>query len=116
MATFSERLNEIMKLRGIDQAGLTRLTGIDKSSISSYVHGKYRANQDKLYLLAKALNVNETWLMGYDVPMQRSMLPVGEASEVKAQHDEIFNSLSPESQQQALDYMRFLASLERKDK
>lgn len=34
MATFSERLNEIMKLRGIDQAGLIRLTGIDKSSIS----------------------------------------------------------------------------------
>jgi hypothetical protein len=33
--------------------------------------GKYLAKQDNIYKLASVLNVNEAWLMGYDVPMQR---------------------------------------------
>ena len=45
---------------------------MNKSDISQYVSGKVEPNQDKLYVLAKALNVSEAWLMGYDVPMERS--------------------------------------------
>jgi transcriptional regulator with XRE-family HTH domain len=40
--------------------------------LSQYCHGKVAPSQQKLFLLAAALNVNEAWLMGYDVPRQRT--------------------------------------------
>lgn len=39
---------------------------MNKSDISQYVSGKTEPNQDKLFVLARALNVSEAWLMGYD--------------------------------------------------
>ncbi len=72
MGTFSNRLNEAMQLRDIRAVDLVKETGISKSRISQYVNGIYEAKQTALYLLAKALNVSEAWLMGYDVPMDRA--------------------------------------------
>lgn len=40
-----------------------------KSNLSLYLSGKSEPNQDKLFILSEALNVNVAWLMGYDVPM-----------------------------------------------
>lgn len=79
-STFSERLNEAMQIRNIKQTELSERTGIDKSKLSSYMSGRYKAKQDGIYILAKALNVSEAWLMGFDVPMERKLLPedVGE--------------------------------------
>lgn len=45
---------------------------MNKSDISQYVSGKVEPNQDKLVVLGMALNVNEAWLMGFDVPIERS--------------------------------------------
>lgn len=45
---------------------------MNKSDISQYVSGKVEPNQNKLFILGQALNVNESWLMGFDVPMDRS--------------------------------------------
>lgn len=69
--TFSNRLNKAMNMRNIKATELSKKTGISKSSLSEYINGKYEAKQDGVYLLAKALNVNEAWLMGLDVPMER---------------------------------------------
>lgn len=44
---------------------------MSKSHLSQYVNGKSSPDQHKLYLLGKTLNVNEAWLMGYDVPKNR---------------------------------------------
>ena len=69
--TFTNRLNKAISLRNIKPIELSEKTGIDKSKISSYMSGRYKAKQDGVYLLAHALNVSEVWLMGYDVPMKR---------------------------------------------
>ena len=69
--TFSNRLNTAMRIRNIKAAELSAKTGIAKSSLSEYINGRYEAKQDGVYLLAKALDVNESWLMGLDVPMER---------------------------------------------
>ena len=50
---------------------LSEKTGIGKSSISQYRNGIVNPKQDRIYLMAQALNVNEMWLMGHDVPMER---------------------------------------------
>ena len=71
VVTFSNRLNTAMRIRNIKATELSAKTGIAKSSLSEYINGKYEAKQDGVYLLAKALDVNEAWLMGLDVPMER---------------------------------------------
>ena len=71
--TFANRLNKAILLRNIKPIELSEKTGIDKSKISSYMSGRYKAKQDGVYLLARALNVNEAWLMGLDVPMDREI-------------------------------------------
>jgi len=45
---------------------------MNKSDISQYVSGKVEPNQRKLFVLGKALNVSEAWLMGYDVSRERN--------------------------------------------
>ena len=50
---------------------LCKRTGIPKSAMSQYINGKFEPRQNRVYLIAKALNVSEAWLMGYDVPAER---------------------------------------------
>lgn len=85
VATFSERLKESLKLKNIKAIELAQLSGISRGAISSYLSGRWKAKQDNIYLLAKALNVNEAWLMGYDVPMES----------VRPQNNYSTSSLSP---------------------
>ena len=71
VATCAERIKKALAIKGIRQSELCRLTKIPKSAISQYISGAFEPKQDRIYLIAKALNVSETWLMGLDVPMER---------------------------------------------
>lgn len=71
MSTTSKRIQEAMELRGLKQTDLVEKTGISKGALSSYISGRYVPKQNNTFLIAKALNVNEAWLMGADVPMER---------------------------------------------
>lgn len=71
-ATFAQRLREGLGLRGMKQIELATRSGISKYSISHYLKGDWEGKQDAVYELARALNVSEAWLMGYDVPAERS--------------------------------------------
>jgi len=77
--TFQNRLCEAMKIREINGVELAKRTGYNKANISQWVNGIYEAKQEGVYKLANALNINEAWLMGYDVPMERN-LAVSEAT------------------------------------
>lgn len=67
----SERMKIALKMSNMKQVELSRLTGIDKGSISNYLYGKYEPKSDAINKMATALNVSEMWLWGYDVPMER---------------------------------------------
>lgn len=71
--TFQNRLTTAMTLKNIKQVELVEKTNLDKTLINKYLSGITNASQKKLTILAEALNVNEVWLMGYDVPMQRNL-------------------------------------------
>lgn len=78
-AQFKERFLEALRIRDISQAEVARLTGINRSSISQYANGEFVPKQDKTDLIARALNLNPVWLMGYDVPMEPqpdNMVPI----------------------------------------
>lgn len=63
---FINRLKSIMKERKITQTELAKRTGIRQSSISDWLNDRYEPKQDKIYIIAKALNVSPAWLLGYD--------------------------------------------------
>lgn len=71
--TFSNRLKKALNNLNMKQIELVEKTGLDKTLINKYLAGVMKAKQDKLTILAEALNVNEVWLMGYDVPMYKNL-------------------------------------------
>lgn len=64
MNKFQSRLKEALSESGLSQSELGRRAGIDRTVISGYVRGKYMAKQRNLGAMARALNVDEGWLMG----------------------------------------------------
>ena len=70
--TFASRLAIALKDKNLKPVDLANKTGVDKSSISHYLSASYEPKSDKLLKIAEVLDVNETWLMGYDVPKERT--------------------------------------------
>jgi transcriptional regulator with XRE-family HTH domain len=71
VSSCAKRLSAALNIKGMKQSELCQITKIPKSAVSQYVSGAFEPKQDRIYLMAKALNVSEAWLMGYDVPMER---------------------------------------------
>ena len=72
--TFANRLKKALDYNNMRPIDLANKTKISKAQICNYLKGTYKAKQDKLYIIAKALDVSEAWLMGYDVDMDRDWL------------------------------------------
>lgn len=77
----SDRLKQILSERNLKQVDILRLAEpyckkygvkLNKNDLSQYISGKVEPGQNKLYILGLALNVSEVWLMGYEVPMNKS--------------------------------------------
>ena len=67
------RLYEAMAAKSKKAVDLTRDLNIPKSAISQYLSGKSQnMDSERLYKIALYLDVSEPWLMGYDVPMERT--------------------------------------------
>ena len=74
------RLEEAFAASGLTQAALSRASGIDRSSISLYLSGRYKPKADKLLRLAAALSVTPEWLSGMEAnaPEPSALLPVAQ--------------------------------------
>ena len=88
----AERLKHIMTDRGLKQVDILTMckpycerygVKMNKSDMSQYVSGKSEPSQDKLVVLAMALNVQESWLMGFDVPIEKQPAASGEDNELE---------------------------------
>lgn len=66
-----QRIASALDIRNMKQAELCKLAKVPKSSLSLYLSGAYEPKQNRIYDMARVLNVSEAWLMGYDVPMER---------------------------------------------
>lgn len=76
----AQRLKQIMEERNLKQIDILNLSlpicakydiKMNKSDISQYVSGKVEPSQEKLVVLGMALNVTESWLMGFDTSPER---------------------------------------------
>ena len=65
------RIKKALAIRNMKQSELCRKTKIATSAMSEYLKGLYDPKQDKIYIMAQALDVDPVWLMGFDVPMEK---------------------------------------------
>ena len=117
-ATTGERLRFIMDLRGIKQRDILELAKpfcdkykrvLTKNALSQYVSDKVEPRKDMLALLAEALNVDDAWIAGFDVPMERKAeAPTISEEERLEMMEHLFKRLSQ------TDQMMLIAQMEQK--
>ena len=108
------RIARAMSIRGMRQYELCEKTKIPKSAISQYISGAFEPKQDRVFLIAQALNVDPAWLMGYDVPMEKtegSKEKINSPSEPQLTEGEkvlldLFNRVPEDQQQLVLQMIR----------
>lgn len=64
------RIRTLLNELDISQTDFCNKTGLTKSALSNYLNGDRQPRQDQLDKIAKAFDLNPSWLMGYDVPMR----------------------------------------------
>lgn len=90
LCTTSDRLKQLINELNLKQVDILRKceplckhynVRLGRNDLSQYISGKTEPKQDKLFILAKALDVTEPWLMGYDVPKEKLLIEITELSE-----------------------------------
>lgn len=119
----SERLKKLLRERNLRQMDVIAMAEpiarkyndtLTKCNLSFYVTGRGIPAQNKLAILAEALDVSEAWLMGYDVPMERR--PSENKDPIPLRGDVLIDEISKldERQRELLqDYVELLLSAKR---
>ena len=110
ITTFAQRMKEAMDIRGMIQQDVADLTNVHRANISQYVNGKRVPKSDNLYQLAKALNVSETWLLGYDVPMERETIGTNDLTIVNGEEQiliELFRDADQKTRDMVFRFMTY---------
>jgi transcriptional regulator with XRE-family HTH domain len=112
---FNKRLDYAMAVRGMRPVDLAMLTDISESTISQYRSGYAKPKEKKLALIANALNVDPSWLMGMDVPMEIRHKKPGESGSMAERESlylteiiDVASSLPEEQLSRLLAYARGL--------
>ena len=111
-ATTAERLQYIMRTRKLKQVDILEMARpycakygkkLSKNALSQYVNGKVEPRRDMIRLLAETLNVDDAWLTGFDVPMERKA-PTPDLSEAERTGKlmELFPKMSPSEQREVI--------------
>ena len=66
----AKRFTYILNCRQMTAQELSDKSGVGKSSISHYVNGSNEPHNKNAWKMARVLNCNFQWLMGFDVPME----------------------------------------------
>ena len=125
METTAERLQYFMRTYGLTQVDILKRAEpyckkfnikLGKSDLSQFVNGKVKPGQSKLSILGMALGVNEGWLMGFDIPMERNekadpeeTVTSSEINPLDIQIAKLLLTLSDEKKAEALNYLRYLS-------
>ena len=112
----SKRIATALSIRNMKQSELCEKTKIPKSAISQYLSGAFEPKQDRLHIIAKALDVDPVWLMGYDVPMeiQKNSPEELQLTEGEKMVLELFRKIPEDRQAEALDLLRVALRMQKK--
>jgi transcriptional regulator with XRE-family HTH domain len=108
ISDFKDRFNQALSIRNMKPIELSIITGISEATISQYRSGYSKPKDERLYVIANALDMNPAWLMGLNVPMEaQPNMSKDKVEKAKALYKEI-ESLTPEKQAALLNYLKFL--------
>ena len=88
----AKRLKEAMTAKGLRQQDLADLSGVSKSNISHYIHGRHCPDNERAFKLAQILDVDPLWLMAIDEVPEVMLVKRDELSEII----ETFNDMQRE--------------------
>lgn len=115
--TTGKRLKEYMNMFNVKQRDILEKCEplcrkynekLSKGMLSQYISEAYEPKQQKLSILAEALNVSEAWLMGYDVPMEKDMTEDQESLLLE------YNALNSAGKQRLMAYAKELGMIYKK--
>ena len=107
----AKRLTTAMSLANITQQELSDRSGVGKASISQYCNGSHAPSNVSAGKMAKVLGVSPVWLMGFDVPMERTTpIPGNPADGRKARLEELFDRLSDADQDEIISLIEWKLS------
>lgn len=66
---FKIRFQKALEYRNLKPIDIARRTGISEATISQYRSGYSKPKEERLTIIANALDVNPAWLMGLNAPM-----------------------------------------------
>lgn len=104
-----KRIKIALDIRRMKQCELCERANIPKSSLSLYLSEAYEPKQDRIYSMAKVLDVSEAWLMGYNVPMERERVRVPEENSVTQSEQlllDLFRKVPEDKQEMVLQMIR----------
>ena len=81
-----DRLNEAMRLRGMNLTELAEKSGLNQSAVSRYLSGYRSPRSNAIEKMAIALKVSPTWILGYDVSIHGEELPKIEIHKLNAEN------------------------------
>lgn len=92
------------------QQRFSEKTKLNKASVSQYMNGKNVPSNITAAKIAEVFNVNPAWLMGFDVPMQRSAQaqPSSNLRDDEVQLLSYYNLLDTEDKAEVRGYARGL--------
>lgn len=97
-------------------ASLSKATGITQGNISDWKSGKSKPTTAALALVADFLNTTPEYLLGLtDKKEKPTAEAVGKDEQLLDEAEQLMSALSPARQEEAMRYLRYLASQEGKD-
>jgi transcriptional regulator with XRE-family HTH domain len=100
---FSERFSLALAQNDMSSTELSKKVGLSKQAISTYATGLRSPKLPTARLIAETLNVDDMWLMGYDVPIERKKPTTSKDDELILG---LFKELNEENRQKVLELAR----------
>ena len=91
ISSFPERLRQCLNDNSsLSATILADQIGLSKQAISMYLSGARKPKRPTIKVIADALNVNEAWLIGYDVPKEKRTYPEHSPAQILYQIEACF--------------------------
>jgi HTH-type transcriptional regulator, cell division transcriptional repressor len=107
------RLIEALDAAQLKAPDLAERSGLSKSTISRYLSGECEPKNVAVHKMAMVLHVDERWLMGYDVSMERQTKTETSQQALSPEENELlalYRDANDAGQQQLLYLARLISS------
>ena len=97
------RFKDILNRKKVSQQDLADISGVNKASISQYLHGKNIPSSISAVKMARVLRCRPEWLMGFDVSEEPDIpaVPHGTAELI-----ELYSRVDATTQQAVINLLR----------